>query len=88
MGRTMTLDEAVMAVEATLDSSQPRVDRRLVREDADSLLLLVLDTSNGRYTGHGTISNGPRLSISARARSAGRRFPRPSNGQSEWQCSS
>ena len=50
-----------MAVEATLDSSQLRVDRRLVREDAESFLLLVLDTSNGRHDGHGTISNGPRL---------------------------
>ena len=54
-----TLDEAVAAIEASLDSSVLRVDRRRVREDEGSFLLLVLDTSNGRYDGQ--ISNGPRL---------------------------
>ncbi len=55
----MTLDEAVAAIEASLDSSMLRVDRRRVREDEGSFLLLVLDSSNGRYDGQ--ISNGPRL---------------------------
>ncbi|HEY5848247.1 MAG TPA: hypothetical protein VIT42_15785 [Microlunatus sp.] len=55
----MTLDEAAAAVEASLDSSVLRVDRRRVREDEGAFLLLVLDTSNGRYDGQ--ISNGPRL---------------------------
>ena len=44
----MTLDEAVAAVEATLDSAHLRVDRRRAREDATSYLLLVLDSSGGR----------------------------------------
>ena len=57
----MTLDEAVAAVKATLDSDHLRVDRRLVREDANSFLLLVLDISRGREAGDGPISNGPRL---------------------------
>ena len=55
----MTLDEAVAAVEATLDSAYLRVDRRRAREDAESFLLVVLDTSGGR--GDGPIANGPRL---------------------------
>ncbi|MET0787839.1 MAG: hypothetical protein ABWY33_01235 [Cellulomonas sp.] len=55
----MTLDEAVAAVEATLDSAFLRVDRRRAREDATSFLLVVLDTSGGR--GDGPIANGPRL---------------------------
>ena len=53
------LEEAVRAVEASLDSSALRVDRRRVREDEGSFLLLVLDTSNGHHDGQ--ISNGPRL---------------------------
>ena len=56
----VTLDEAVAAVEATLDSAQLRVDRKRAREDAASYLLLVLDTSGGR-AGDGPIANGPRL---------------------------
>jgi hypothetical protein len=55
----MTLDEAVTAVEASLDSSVLRVDRRRVPVDEGSFLLLVLDASNGGYEGQ--ISNGPRL---------------------------
>ena len=55
----MTLDEAIAAVEATLDSTHLRVDRRRAREDATSYLLLVLDTSGGRHDG--TVANGPRL---------------------------
>lgn len=55
----MTLDEAVAAVEATLDSPFLRVDRRRARQDATSFLLVVLDTSGGR--GDGPIANGPRL---------------------------
>lgn len=57
----MTLDEAVAAVESTLDSAQHRVDRRLAREDAESYLLLVLDTRGGRGGQLGPVSNGPRL---------------------------
>jgi hypothetical protein len=57
----MTLDEAVAAVEATLDSAYLRVDRRLAREDAASYLLLVLDTSGGRRDEIGPVANGPRL---------------------------
>ena len=56
---SMTLDEAIAAVEATLDSAHLRVDRRLAREDAETFLLLVLDVSNGRQDGE--ISNGPRV---------------------------
>jgi hypothetical protein len=55
----MTLDEAITAVEATLDSSQLRVDRRRAQEDGATYLLLVLDTSGGR--GDGPVANGPRL---------------------------
>ncbi len=56
----MTLDEAVAAVEATLDSADLRIDRRRARQDADSYLLLVLDTR--RTLGFdGPIANGPRL---------------------------
>jgi hypothetical protein len=57
----MTLDEAIAAVEATLDSTYLRVDRRLAREDEGSFLLLVLDVSHGRQDGDLEISNGPRL---------------------------
>ena len=57
----MTLDEAVAAVESTLDSAHLRVDRRLAREDAASYLLLVLDTSGGRRDEDRPVSNGPRL---------------------------
>jgi hypothetical protein len=56
----MTLDEAVAAVEATLDSPHLRVDRRRARSDAGSYLLLVLDTSGGRRV-DGPVENGPRL---------------------------
>jgi hypothetical protein len=56
----MTVDEAIAAVEATLDSGQLRVDRRRAREDADSYLLVVLDTSGGRRD-DGPVANGPRL---------------------------
>ena len=56
----MTLDEAIEAVEATLDSPYLRVDRRRAREDAASYLLLVLDTSGGHHD-DGPVANGPRL---------------------------
>jgi hypothetical protein len=56
----MTLDEAIAAVEATLDSAHLRVDRARAREDAASYLLLVLDTSRGQRD-DGPIANGPRL---------------------------
>ena len=56
----MTLDDAVAAVEATLDSAHTHVDRRRAREDAASYLLLVLDTNRGRYD-DGPVPNGPRL---------------------------
>lgn len=59
-GARMTLDEAISAVEATLDSEHLRVDRRRARRDAESYLLLVLDTSGGRRD-HGPVANGPRL---------------------------
>lgn len=55
----MTLDEAVQLVTATLGSADLRVDRRRAQMDADSYLLLVLDTSRGR--GDGPVENGPRL---------------------------
>jgi len=55
----MTLDEAITAVEATLGSAHLRVDRKRAREDEESYLLLVLDTSGGRE--EGTVANGPRL---------------------------
>lgn len=55
-----TLDQAIAAVEATLDSPSLRVDRKRAREDAASYLVLVLDTGGGtRDTG--TAANGPRL---------------------------
>ena len=57
----MTLDEAIAAVAASLDSPHLRVDRRLAREDSSSYLLLVLDTSGGRRDDGGPVSNGPRL---------------------------
>ena len=56
----MTLDDAIAAIEATLDSAQLRVDRRRAREDAESYLLLVLDISGGRRY-EGPVANGPRL---------------------------
>jgi hypothetical protein len=56
----MTLDDAIAAVEATLDSAHLRVDRRRAREDAASYLLLVLDISGGRRD-EGPVANGPRL---------------------------
>jgi hypothetical protein len=55
----MTLDEAITAVDSTLDSPHLRVDRKRAQEDAASYLLLVLDTSGGR--GDGPVANGPRL---------------------------
>lgn len=55
----MTLDEAVAAVTATLDSPDLRVDRLRVHEDATSYLLIVLDASGGRRAG--PVDNGPRL---------------------------
>ena len=57
----MTLDEAVAAVEATLNSTYLRVDRRGAREDEASYLLVVLDTSGGRLDDAGPVANGPRL---------------------------
>ena len=45
----MTLGEAIAAVEATLDSTHLRVDRRRAREDSASYLLVVLDTSGGAH---------------------------------------
>jgi len=57
----MTLDEAIAAVAATLESPLLRVDRRRAREDASSYLLLVLDTSGGRQDDAGPVANGPRL---------------------------
>jgi hypothetical protein len=56
----MTLDEAIAAVEATLDSPHLRVDRKRARADAASYLLLVLDTGGGRFDA-GPVANGPRL---------------------------
>ena len=56
----MTLDEAVAAVEATLDSAHLRVDRRRAREDSASYLLVVLDTSPANHD-DGPVANGPRL---------------------------
>ena len=55
----MTLDQAIAAVEMTLDSAQLRVDRKRAQEDEASYLLLVLDTSGGRE--EGPVANGPRL---------------------------
>ena len=56
----MTLDEAVKAVELTLDAAHLRVDRRQAREDGAAYLLLVLDTNGGRRD-VGSVANGPRL---------------------------
>jgi len=56
----MNLDDAIAAVEATLDSAHLRVDRRRAREDAASYLLVVLDASGGRRD-PGPVANGPRL---------------------------
>jgi hypothetical protein len=56
----MTVDEAIVAVEATLDVGHHRVDRVRAREDATSFLLVVLDTSGGQRD-EGPASNGPRL---------------------------
>lgn len=55
----MTLDEAITAVELTIDPANLRVDRRRAQEDNASYLLLVLDTSGGRKDGQ--VANGPRL---------------------------
>lgn len=55
----MTLDDAIAAVERTIDSAHLRVDRRRAQEDDASYLLLVLDTSGGREDGQ--VANGPRL---------------------------
>ncbi len=55
----MTLDDAITAVESTIDSAHLRVDRRRAQEDDTSYLLLVLDTSGGREDG--LVANGPRL---------------------------
>jgi hypothetical protein len=55
----MTLDDAIAAVEATLDCVHLRVDRKRAREDATSYLLVVLDVSGGR--GEGPVANGPRV---------------------------
>ena len=57
----MSLEEAIAALEATLDSAHLRVDRRLAREDAASYLVLVLDSSGGRRDEIEPVSNGPRL---------------------------
>jgi hypothetical protein len=57
----MTLDEAIAAVEATLNSTYLRVDSRRAREDEASYLLVVLDTSGGRLDDVGPVANGPRL---------------------------
>lgn len=56
----MTLDDAIAAVEATLDSAQLRVDRRRARQDAASYLLVVLDVSGGEPDQE-PVANGPRL---------------------------
>lgn len=56
----MTLDEAIAAVQPTLDSANLRVDRRRAREDAASYLLIVLDTSGGQRD-EGPVANGARL---------------------------
>ncbi len=56
----MTLDEAVAAVQATLDSADLQVDRRRARQDAGSYLLVVLDTRR-TLGSDGPIANGPRL---------------------------
>lgn len=56
----MTLDQAVAAVEATLESPHLRVDRKRAHEDPASYVLLVLDTSRGRRE-EGVAANGPRL---------------------------
>ena len=56
----MTVDEAIAAVEATLNSEYLRVDRARPREDETSYLLVVLDTSGGRVH-EGVLANGPRL---------------------------
>jgi hypothetical protein len=56
----MTLDDAIAAVEATLDSAQLRVDRKRAREDAGSYLLVVLDVRGGQPD-EGPVANGPRL---------------------------
>jgi len=55
----VTLDDAIAAVEATLDSAHLRVDRKRAREDASSYLLIVLDVSAGH--GEEPVANGPRL---------------------------
>ena len=57
----MTLDEAIAAVEATVDLTYHQVDRRRARENASSYLLLVLDTSGDQRDDAGPVANGPRL---------------------------
>ena len=57
----MILDEAIAAVEATLDSAGLRVDRKRPLEDETSFLLVVLDTRAGRDNDAGAVANGPRL---------------------------
>src|SRR5690348_16334430 len=60
LGPAMTLDDAVRAVEATLDSPYLRVDRKRARADAHAFLLVVLDVSRGRPDA-GPVANGTRL---------------------------
>ncbi|WP_210651194.1 hypothetical protein [Nocardioides sp. SYSU D00065] len=55
----MTLDDAIAAVERTIDTSRLRVDRKRAQEDDESYLVLVLDSGRGRDDG--PVANGPRL---------------------------
>jgi hypothetical protein len=57
---SLTLEEAVAAVEATLGDGLLRVDRRRARQDTHSFLLVVLDTGRGAREA-GPVENGPRL---------------------------
>jgi len=56
----MTLDQAIRAVEATLNSPHLRVDRKRTHSDETSYLLVVLDTSRSTVD-DGPVDNGPRL---------------------------
>jgi hypothetical protein len=56
----VTPEQAIAAVESTVDPATTRVDRVRAREDAASYLVVVLDTTGGRRDG-GPVANGPRL---------------------------
>ena len=80
----MTLEEAITAVEATLDSTQLRVDRSLAREDGGPICCWCLTSA---AAGVKTAARSPTARVWSTRRlagSSGSRFPRQSIGPSVW----